>query len=132
MSKEGTLWGTPLKHVLFGSDGRNSISSGSDVPEGRSGWPPDGEYPEVGQSRRSPQDDCFEGTRSPKVKLVDAVLQLQKDFGSHFGQYIYIQTAMLGTREYTWSSPFRANAHNYSFNMEYTLIIMSFMHYIST
>ena len=28
--------------------------------------------------------------------------------------YIYIQTAMLGTREYTLCSPFRANAHNSS------------------
>ena len=33
-----------------------------------------------------------------------------------FGQYIYtyIQTAMLGTREYTLCSPFRANPHNSS------------------
>ena len=30
--------------------------------------------------------------------------------------YIYIQTAMLGTREYTLCSPFRANAHNSSLN----------------
>ena len=29
--------------------------------------------------------------------------------------YIYIQTAMLGTREYTLCSPFRANAHNSSY-----------------
>ena len=29
--------------------------------------------------RRSPQDDCLEGTCSPSVKLVDAVLQRQKD-----------------------------------------------------
>ena len=38
-----------------------------------------------------------------------------------FGQYIYIyiyiyiQIAMLGMREYTLCSPFRANAHNSSF-----------------
>ena len=49
------------------------------MPEGRSGWPPDDEYPDVAQSRRSPQDDCLEGTQSRSVKLVDAVLQLQKD-----------------------------------------------------
>ena len=30
--------------------------------------------------------------------------------------YIYIQTAMLGTREYTLCSPFRANVHNSSFD----------------
>ena len=29
--------------------------------------------------------------------------------------YIYIQTAMLGTREYTLCSHFRANAHNSSY-----------------
>ena len=29
--------------------------------------------------------------------------------------YIYIQTAMLGTREYTLCSPFKANAHNSSY-----------------
>ena len=28
--------------------------------------------------------------------------------------HVYIQTAMLGTREYTLRSPFRANAHNSS------------------
>ena len=72
MSNEGALWGTLSKSALFGSDGQNSISSGSDVPEGRSGWPPGGEYPEVALSRRSPQDDRFEGKRSPSVKLVDA------------------------------------------------------------
>ena len=49
------------------------------MPEGRSGWPPDGEYPEVAQSRWSPEDECLEETRSPRVKLVDAVLQLRKD-----------------------------------------------------
>ena len=49
------------------------------MPGGRSGWPPDGEYPEVAQLRGSPEDDCREETQSPRVKLVDAVLQLQKD-----------------------------------------------------
>ena len=33
----------------------------------------------MAQSRRPPQDDHFEGTLSPCVKLVDAVLRLQKD-----------------------------------------------------
>ena len=78
-SNERALWGTPRKRALVGSDGQNIISSGSDVPEGRSGWPPEGEYSEVAQSRRSPQDDYLEGTQSPSVKLVDAVLRLQKD-----------------------------------------------------
>ena len=68
---ERALWGTPRKRALFGSDGQNSISSMSDVPEG--------EYSEVAQSSRSPRNDDRAGTRSPSVKLVDVVLQLQKD-----------------------------------------------------
>ena len=37
------------------------------------------------------------------------------DLNNHFWLiYIYIQTAMLGMREYTLCSPFRANAHNSS------------------
>ena len=57
----------------------NSISSGSEVPEGRSGWPPDDEYPEVAQSGWQPEDEYLEETRSPRVELVDAVLRLQKE-----------------------------------------------------
>ena len=41
--REGAPWGTPCKRALFRSDGQNSISSGREVPEGRSGWPPDGD-----------------------------------------------------------------------------------------
>ena len=44
--------------------------------------------------------------------------RLQLDINSPLiNIYIYIQTAMLGTREYTLCSPFRANAHNSSFCM---------------
>ena len=43
--REGTRWGTPRKHALFGSDGPDSMSSGSDVTEAQLRWPPDGEYP---------------------------------------------------------------------------------------
>ena len=52
------------RHVLDG------LSSSDDDTGGSVGL---SEYPEVAQ------DDCLEGTRSPSVKLVDAVLQLQKD-----------------------------------------------------
>ena len=70
-SNERALWGSPRKRALFGSDGQNSISSGSDVPEG--------EYSEVTQSSRSPQNDDRAGTHSLSVKLADVVLRLQKD-----------------------------------------------------
>ena len=42
-SREESQRGTPRKRILFGSDGPNSISCGSDVPEDRSGWPLDDE-----------------------------------------------------------------------------------------
>ena len=91
--REGALWGTPRKRTLFGPEGHNSISSGSDVTEARSGWPPDDEYvteaqsgwppedeyPEVAQSGWPPEDEYLEETRSPRVELYDVVARLQKE-----------------------------------------------------
>ena len=39
--REGALWGTPHKRALFGPEGQDSVSSGSDVTEVRPWWPPD-------------------------------------------------------------------------------------------
>ena len=77
--REGTHWGIPCKRALFGPEGQNSVSSGGDVAEARSGWPPDDEYPEVAQSGWSPEDEDLEEARSPRVELADAVARLQKD-----------------------------------------------------
>ena len=87
--REGALWGTPRKRTLFRSDGQSSISSGSEVPEGNSGWPPDDEYPEMAQSGWSPEDECLEETRSPKVKLVDTVLRLLKELEEFWAESGY-------------------------------------------
>ena len=43
-----------------------------------------------------------------------------------FGQYIYIQTAMLGTREYTLCLPIRANAHNSSYILNFVLLVIKY------
>ena len=56
VSNKRALWGTPRKRAFFGSDGQNSVSSESDVPEGG--------YSEVAQSSRSPQNDDRTGTQS--------------------------------------------------------------------
>ena len=56
MRREGALWGTPRKRALFGPEGQDSVSSGSDV--------------EVAQS---------EEARSPRVELADVVARLQKE-----------------------------------------------------
>ena len=43
-------WNTPRKRALFGLDGPDSMTSGSDVVEGQDYGPPDDSYPMVGQS----------------------------------------------------------------------------------
>ena len=49
-------------------------------------------------------------TEYRKIHIVDIVVITKLGINI----YIYIQTAMLGTREYTLCSPFRANVHNSS------------------
>ena len=78
--REGTRWGNPCKRVLCGPDGPDNMSSGSDVAEAQLGWPPDDDaYPEVTQSGRPYEDESLEEALSPRVELVDAVAQLQKE-----------------------------------------------------
>ena len=86
--REGARWGTPGKRALFGPEGQNRVSSGSDVVEAQLGWPPDDEYPAVAQSGWPPEDEYLEEARSPRVELVDAVARLQKElaeFRTEFG-----------------------------------------------
>ena len=81
-------WGTPRKRALFGPDGPNSLSSGSDVADAQLGWPLDDEYPAVAQSGRPYEDECLEEARSPREELVDAVARLQMElaeFRTEFG-----------------------------------------------
>ena len=77
--REGTRWGTPRKRALFGPDGPDSMSSGSDVAEAQLRWPPDGKYPAMALSGRPYNDESLEEARSPMVELEDAVAQLQKE-----------------------------------------------------
>ena len=63
--REGALWGTPRKRALFGLEGQDSVSSGSNVMEVRPGWPPEDEY--------------LEEAQSPNVELADVVARLQKE-----------------------------------------------------
>ena len=76
-------WGTPCKRALFGSDGPDSMSSGSDVAEAQHWWPPDGGYPVVAQSGLSYGNDSLEEAWSPSRKLEDAVARLQKDLADY-------------------------------------------------
>ena len=58
------------------------------MAEAQLGWLPDDEYPAVAQSGWPPKDEYLEEARSPRVELVDAVAQLQKEleeFRTEFG-----------------------------------------------
>ena len=59
-------WDIPWKRALFTSDGPDSTTSGSDIPEGHADRPPEVEY--------------TEGLCSPNWELEMAVIQLQKEF----------------------------------------------------
>ena len=76
-------WDIPRKRTYFGSDGPDSMSSGSDVTEAQRWWPPDGGYPMVAQSGLSDENDFLEESWSPSRKLEDAVARLQKDIAEY-------------------------------------------------
>ena len=57
---------------------------------------------------------CSHHHRVPPAHTIIVSHRLLADYNL-VSIYIYIQTAMLGTREYTLCSPFRANAHNSSY-----------------
>ena len=67
-------WDTPRKRALFGSDGLDSMTSGSDVVEVQ-----DYGYPMVAQSGLFIENDSPEAAWSPSQKLEDALARLQRD-----------------------------------------------------
>ena len=67
-------WDIPRKRALFTSDGPDSTTSGSDIPEGYADRP--SEYSEGLISRRPHDDDRL---YSPSIDLEKAVIQLQKE-----------------------------------------------------
>ena len=62
---EGAMWGMPRKRALFGPEGQDSVSSVSDVAEGRSEWPLD--------------DESTEEVWSLGVDMADVVARLQEE-----------------------------------------------------
>ena len=69
----------PRKRALFTSDGPDSTTSGSDIPEGYADRPPEVEYSEGLISRRPQDDGGTQKLYSPRMELEKAVMQLQKD-----------------------------------------------------
>ena len=72
-------WDTPRKRALFGLNGLDSMTSGSDVVEVQDYVPPGDGYPMVTQSGLFIQNDSPEAAWSPSQKLEDAVARLQRD-----------------------------------------------------
>ena len=77
-------WDTPCKRALFGSDGLDSMTSGSDVVEVQDYDPPGDSYPMVAQSGLFIENDSPEAARSPSQKLEDAVARLQRDITDYW------------------------------------------------
>ena len=72
-------WNTPRKRALFGSDGPDSMTSGSDVVEAQDYGPPDDSYPMFAQSGLFIENDSPREAWSPSEKLENAVARLQQD-----------------------------------------------------
>ena len=64
---------------MFTSDGPDSMTSGSDIPESHADRPPEVEYSERLISRRPQDKGGTEGLCSPNMQLEMAVVRLQKD-----------------------------------------------------
>ena len=76
-------WDTPRKRALFGSDGPDSMTSGSDVVEAQDYELPRDGYPMVAQSGLFIENDSPEAAWSPSQKLEDAVSRLQRDISDY-------------------------------------------------
>ena len=72
-------WGTPHKRTLFGLDGPDSMTSGSDVVEAQYWGPPDDGYTILAQSGLLYENDSLKEAWSPSRTLEDAVAWLQRD-----------------------------------------------------
>ena len=86
--REGALWGTSRKRALFGPEGQESVSSGSDVGVAQSGWPPEDEY--------------LEEARSPRVELADVVARLQKEVEELRAESGYGSARRMATPSQSW------------------------------
>ena len=72
-------WDIPRKRALFTSDGPDSTTLGSDIPEGHADRPPEVEYSERLTSAKRQDEGGTEGLCSPHMELEMAVIQLQRD-----------------------------------------------------
>ena len=72
-------WDIPWKRALFTSDGPDSTTSDSDIPESHADRPPEVECSEKLISGKRQDEGGTERVCSPKMELEMAVIQLQRD-----------------------------------------------------
>ena len=72
-------WDIPRKRALFMSDGPDSTTSDSDIPESHADRPPEAEYLESLISGKRQDEGGTERLCSPNMELEMAVIQLQRD-----------------------------------------------------
>ena len=72
-------WDFPRKRALFTSDGPDSTTSESEIPEGHADRPPDVQYSERWMTEKRQDEGGTERLGSPHMTLEMAVIQLQKD-----------------------------------------------------
>ena len=72
-------WDIPRKCALFTSDGPDSTTSGSDIPESHADRPPEVEYSERLMTGKRQDEGGTERLCSPNMELEMAVIQLQRD-----------------------------------------------------
>ena len=72
-------WDSPRKRALFTSDGPDSTTSGSDIPEGHADRPPEIKYSERLTAAKRQDEGGTKRLCSPNMELEMAVIQLQRD-----------------------------------------------------
>ena len=78
VARRDSQWDIPRKRALFTSDGLDSTTSGSDIPESHSDRPLEVEYSDRLISGRPQDEGGTEGLCSPNRQLEIAVVRLQK------------------------------------------------------
>ena len=76
-------WDIQRKRALSISNGPDSTTSGSDIPEGHYDRPPEVEYSDILISGRPQDESGIEGLCSPSRQLEIAVVRLQKDIDDY-------------------------------------------------
>ena len=97
-------WDIPWKRALFTSNGPDSTTSGSDIPEGYADRPPGEEYSDIPTSGRPHVGYVAEGLCSPIRQLEKAVVRLQQDIADYCAELKLSKTHTPAVSTRYWDS----------------------------